>query len=812
MSVTVRVLFWVAVLAISSAACQRRVEPPRQPERTCTPDPATQRRAGEAARRGQHLEAVEGLSSELLRCDSTPARRALASVIQDWMRTSGTRPRRGLVPLLRKALSLLDPALPLGQPAPRTSSPGVQLSEAGIRVSGVLAASLLQIDSDGRRLLIGSIDQLSLFDVDASTCLWSKRYSLGDSRGVAALSPDGARIFVDASSSIEIVDWRSGRTASLKRPAASDHPIRALVSSPSGRSLVVLDGVRLQLWPVAGGPPRLDVPLILQDWESPPALAVAPVDRLVAYSRPGEVTLVSAGTPRRFPLPPGERCSALRFDPAGKRLACAAGPRYLEGGPRTSFLVWDVATGRVLQQHASSPSLPRALAFDPLGVPVATTVHAYEATSEVHDLDLRRARARHPDPSPTALEPTAHAWVRINRARVVRHALSRDGRRLAVAGLDDGLAVHDLVSHRRLPLKLDSPAWMKDVAFHPTLPLLAVADYRGAVMLWDLEKGHPPRRLVPPGGDARALSWGPQGRHLIVDRRRIYEWRTGREVGPLPSRDRDALVVLDPQEQNALVARGDRLFVLPLWPRAPLPEELGEESFDFWERWVVSPDGQFLATCGAQPRLFTIASRSRVQTRVALPASSWCEFDAQGQLLLASRPPGQLSAHRADTGEPVWRMPLPGWVLDLQRARSHLLVLEAGHAVLWDLKTRRRQWQGAGKPLTWKTAFSVDPGHRYLATADEGPLFKLTDLRTGVALAEATAASTEAWAVGTPDGDLDGTAAAGIFILPHRQGRPLSWRTTLLEHRQPGLLAQVARGADAQLPTLLRLMTRLARH
>jgi WD40 repeat protein len=176
----------------------------------------------------------------------------------------------------------------------------------------------------------------------------------------------------------------------------------------------------------------------------------------------------------------------LDFSPDGRVLATASEDR--------SAKLWDVETRQELMTLQGHTSKVVSLDFSPDGRLIATS-------GDDETLRLWDAQTGHPL---MVLEPDVGNLQSV--------AFSPDGRRLAAACAD--IVVYELTGGG--PRSLSGRGyWVRDLAYHPTQPLLAAKTRDPEVVIWDLATRRE-RQPFQASFEAASLAFSPDSRHLAI--------------------------------------------------------------------------------------------------------------------------------------------------------------------------------------------------------------------------------------------------------------------------------------------------------
>jgi WD40 repeat protein len=657
-----------------------------------------------------------------------------------------------------------------------------------------------------------------------------------------AFLPDGRSLLAaDGRGKLILWDVKTGQR--LRQVADFWEGLADVALAPDGKTAIVAAAGPVALWDVDGGK---EVRRFDQHPMGSLAVAVSPDGRIVAGTDGNDLAFWDRATgrflrliphsPDELPLPAGHY-TALRGD---WLLALSDDPAALVSSPRGVFL-WDVPSG-VLRLRLPGPdekaAPARAIGFTPDGREFAVAdadglgiVFRDTRTGR----DLRRAEAV---------------------ARVLRLAISPDGKALAASDTSGGLTVWDAVTGRerlRLPRAgLDRPGaltfspdgrllaaasgwrvrlWqtatgkevgvpdghngpVRAVAYSPDGKMVATGISDGAIHIWDSDTANPLRRWRGHPEDVWALAFAPGGRSLASGGEdgtvRLWDAATGKEVRRLLKTDEERVRALAFAPDGHAIAAGSHEAVFLLDPHTgkQLQRIDDLEGHVYCLSW--SLDARALAAGSSQGTFVWRRGRPTGYGLTRQFTSRGCNlsatFSPDGRTVVWSGLRGAVRLKDAETGQVAREIRTDDEAND-SFARAAVAVFSpdgrmlalreigAGTVVLVETATgaERRRLKGHNGSLS---AFAISPGGRTLVTGGDDSTALVWDLfappRRRPAVSDAL------WqALESPDARHAFDAMATLVASPREAVALLAGELLPAEPVDPGRLARLIADLDS---------------
>lgn len=344
---------------------------------------------------------------------------------------------------------------------------------------------------DGKRLAVGGFDHTVKLRETATGRLLQTLYGHGDKVNGVAFSPDGQTLAtVSLDRTVRLWDANSGLSVAVLTGHANW--VLGVAWSPDGQTLATASKDRTaRLWDVANRRERLIL-----------AGHVSGVEQ-VAFTPDGNL-LVTAGwdkTVRAWDTADGrlravlpgqeEAILGVAFAPDGRRLATSSASGLI--------LLWDVATWQVQAELEGHGSAVYSVAFTPDGHLVSG---GWDRTARLWDAAGQEA----------AVLSTADDGI----DTILSLTFTRDGKLLAAAGCDDGIALFDAMTGAELRTLDGLSEKVEVVALTANGRTLASAGKNGTICLWDTTTGQRIDLLRRHATSVRTLLFSPDGKQLAI--------------------------------------------------------------------------------------------------------------------------------------------------------------------------------------------------------------------------------------------------------------------------------------------------------
>jgi RNA polymerase sigma factor (sigma-70 family) len=362
---------------------------------------------------------------------------------------------------------------------------GKLLSGAG----NLYAGENLAYSPDGR-LLVGSGGlRPAVWDVAASKSLSNYFEKQRDGGDESVLSPDGKWLATYYQHTIYLWDVTTGKA--VRPREGHEREVYAVSFAPDGKSLVSVAGEMgtVRRWNVLTGE---ELPNLGKITDLAYAAAHSPDGKFLAVgtgNHDGTIWLLNADTGqeiRRMTIP-GGYVTSLALSADGKTLASRAHARAIH--------IWDVGTGRLLNQFPGSPDGHMNVALSPDGKTVAD---AGAAGICLWDVASGKERDRFPT----------------GDRQILSLAFSPDGRLLASGG--ETIRLWNVTAGKQLRQFSGHDGWVRCVAFSPDNRMIVSSGADSSVRLWEVATGRERRRSDGHHGAAKCASFSRDGKLLAT--------------------------------------------------------------------------------------------------------------------------------------------------------------------------------------------------------------------------------------------------------------------------------------------------------
>ncbi|WP_169809372.1 hypothetical protein [Actinomadura chibensis] len=426
----------------------------------------------------------------------------------------------------------------------------------GVFASVPETVTSLELSPDGRTLLVGTLGELSFWDVRTRRRVGAP-LTRPMGRAYGTFSPDGRVVATSSTVDHAVRLWDVRTRRQLGAPLPSEFGMSPdLVFQPGGGMLAVSTSGKVRLWDASTRRP-IGRPLYGSgSGGGPPSVGFSPDGRTMAIGADGMTRLIDPRTREQIgpPIRNGRAgVDSVVFSPRGHMLAIIAG---------SAVRVWNVKTRKQIgDPFVADKSGVTSVAFSQdegalavggdgnavrlwnigtrrqIGEPI--TGHTDSVTSLIFLDGGRTLITGSTDGTVRLWNPAAHRQIGDpltgHRHGILAQALSRDGL-LATGGSDETVRLWDLRGKRQLgaPLKGHADP-VVSLAFAPDGRVLASANGNDkSVRLWDVHGRRQLGALILPGEYVSAVGFSPDGRTLVTgggDYIRFWDVRTRRQIG-----------------------------------------------------------------------------------------------------------------------------------------------------------------------------------------------------------------------------------------------------------------------------------------
>jgi WD40 repeat protein len=299
-----------------------------------------------------------------------------------------------------------------------------------------------------------------------------------------------------------VLVWETATGKPIDSFPGHSSPVSAVAFSPDGRKAATSSWIRddpvVRLWGSQTG-------RLLRAFEAPnvggvSAVAFSPDGRLLAgcrWSGENQVRIWDAGTGRqRYALAGHDAgCTCVAFSPDGKRLASGDAYHNRMGQYEGRVCIWDTETGKRLREIRGTRGAIQRVLFTCDGR------HVLVAADGVHVYDSETGQ-----PASESFQVKCRVWDL---------ALSADGRLLATADGRGQVRLWELATRREVPLGMPAATGYA-VDLTPDGRTLVVGGPEGAVVLFHWPSGQTVGRLAAGGGNIARVVLSPDARLLAT--------------------------------------------------------------------------------------------------------------------------------------------------------------------------------------------------------------------------------------------------------------------------------------------------------
>jgi len=467
---------------------------------------------------------------------------------------------------------------------------------------------------DGRRIVTGSDDQTAkIWDTDSGHNLLTLRGHFSEINS-AAFSPDGRRIVTGSSDRTAIV-WDTASGRNLLKLAEHTAPISFAAFTAEGDRIVTasLDQT-VKFWDAASGRSLLT----LRCSNTIYSAAVSPDGNRVVISTGEKTAIVWDATSGKELLNlKGHSGSiqAVAFSPDGRRIITGSGDKTAK--------VWDAVSGKelaTLQGHSGSVS---AVAFFPDGQRMLTgsddkTAKLWAAASDraAPLLQGRSAQVYSASFSPdgrrivtSSMGKTAKVWEAASgkllftlgqREAIWSADFSPDGRWIVTGGGDLTAKVWEAASGREVATLMGHRDVIRSVAFSPDSQRIVSGSWDQTAKVWEAASGRELFTLRGHSDSIWSAAFSPDGRRIVTgssdNAAIVWEAATGRKLLTLRGHTKPIRsVAFSPDSQRIVTGSWDQ--TAQVWAAASgskLVALIGHDDAVF--AVAFSPDGQRIVT------------------------------------------------------------------------------------------------------------------------------------------------------------------------------------------------------------------------